>query len=60
MCYEYDGPVKDYERLGIKQLHLPTIDHFEPSVESMTRAVEFIKDHKARGEKVRMCITCQI
>lgn len=52
MCYEYAGPKSHYERLGIKQLHLPTCDHFEPSVENMKEAVTFIQYHKERGEKV--------
>lgn len=52
MCYEYDGPKAYYSRLGMKQLHLPTIDHCEPSVEKLKDAVEFIKLHKSRGEKV--------
>jgi len=52
MCYEYPGPVSHYERVGIKQLYLPTCDHFEPSLENMNDAVAFIKYHKNRGEKV--------
>lgn len=52
MCYEYPGPKSSYASIGIKQLYLPTIDHFEPSVEQMRDAVEFIKEHKKRGEKV--------
>lgn len=52
MCAEYPGPKSDYAKLGIKQLRLPTVDHFEPSVESMREAVKFISDHKARGERV--------
>jgi hypothetical protein len=31
MCYEYEGPKEYYSELGIKQLHLPTVDHFEPT-----------------------------
>lgn len=46
MCEEYQGPVKQYEKLGIKELRLPTTDHFEPSVEDMKSAVEFIKSYK--------------
>ena len=52
MCYEYSGPKANYAKLGIKQLHLPTVDHTEPSVECLKDAVEFIKEHKKRGEKV--------
>lgn len=35
MCEEYAGPVKTYKRLGIEQLHLPTVDHVEPSFEDL-------------------------
>lgn len=52
MCYEYSGPVTEYEKLGIKQLYLPTCDHFEPSVANMKSAVDFIQYHKKKGEKV--------
>lgn len=34
MCYEYPGPISSYKKLGIKQLHLATVDHTEPSVEN--------------------------
>lgn len=33
MCKEYRGPTKSYERLGMKELWLPTVDHFEPTVQ---------------------------
>jgi atypical dual specificity phosphatase len=52
MCYEYEGPKGDYKRLGMKQLYLPTVDHTEPSVEKLQKAVEFIKDYQSRGERV--------
>lgn len=52
MCYEYPGPKDSYSRLGVKQLYLPSADHYEVSVEYMQQAVEFIKHHKERGEKV--------
>lgn len=52
MCYEYKGPKAQYEQLGIKQLHLPSCDHFEPSLDYMKEAISFISMHKKRGEKV--------
>jgi atypical dual specificity phosphatase len=52
MCYEYDGPKDSYALLGMKQLHLPTVDHFEPSVTYLNEAVAFIEDCKSKGEKV--------
>lgn len=52
MCTEYSGPESYYAELGITQLRLPTVDHFEPSVESMKDAVEFIDSFAKKGEKV--------
>jgi len=52
MCNEYPGPTAKYSTLGIKQLYLPTLDHYEPSLEFMKAAVDFIEEHKARGELV--------
>lgn len=52
MCYEFPGPKDEYARLGMKQLHLSTVDHTEPKLEQMKEAVAFIKHHKNRGEKV--------
>lgn len=52
MCEEYKGPLKQYAKLGIEQLHLPTTDHFEPTFEDMKSAVEFINEFKASNEKV--------
>lgn len=52
MCCEYSGPVQSYKEIGIKQLRLPSVDHFEPSLEYMQDAVNFIALHKKRNEKV--------
>ena len=52
MCCEYSGPVAAYKDIGMKQLRLPSVDHFEPSLEYMQEAVKFIASHKKRGEKV--------
>jgi atypical dual specificity phosphatase len=51
MCCEYSGPQSSYNTLGIKQLRLPTVDHFEPSVENLKAAVRFIDGYKKKGEK---------
>jgi len=58
MCEEYVGPMKEYNRLGIEQLHLPTIDHTQPSFEDMRRAVEFIADYEA-NDKGRVYVHCK-
>lgn len=52
MCYEYGGPKRSYERLGIQQLHFPVVDHTEASLEHLKDAVAFIKQYRDRGEKV--------
>lgn len=52
MCYEYAGPKDAYSALGMRQLHLPVVDHFEPSLAQLQEAVAFIQDCKAKGQKV--------
>ena len=52
MCEEYSGPVKQYQAIGISYLHLPTTDHFIPSIEHLEQAVHFLKRHNEKGKKV--------
>uniref|UniRef100_A0A7S2UGS4 Protein-tyrosine-phosphatase n=1 Tax=Attheya septentrionalis TaxID=420275 RepID=A0A7S2UGS4_9STRA len=52
MCDEYRGPIEKYRNLGIEELWLPTVDHFEPSFEDLQRAIEFIEDQEANGNRV--------
>ncbi|KAL7544021.1 hypothetical protein ACHAXR_013473 [Thalassiosira sp. AJA248-18] len=52
MCDEYRGPVGSYKRYGIEHLRLPTVDHFEPSVEDLKKAVAFIQKHESQGGRV--------
>ena len=52
MCDEYAGPISSYKRLGIEHLRLPTVDHFEPSVEDLKKAVSFIQKHEHQGGRV--------
>ncbi len=42
MCREYRGPIAAYEKHGIEQLWLPTIDFNPPSLEDVHRGVEFL------------------
>eukprot|EP00977_Amphora_coffeiformis_P011147 scaffold2661_cov166-Amphora_coffeaeformis.AAC.1 len=49
---QYQGPVKSYRKLGISQLYLPTVDHFEPSVKDLAATVRFIQRHKKQGSRV--------
>jgi atypical dual specificity phosphatase len=36
----------------MRHLHLPTTDHFEPSLVDLKTAVRFIAEHEALGKKV--------
>lgn len=51
-CEEYAGPVQQYERHGIEQLHIPTTDFTHPTLEDVEVAVEFIQRHANQGETV--------
>ncbi|RLN91296.1 hypothetical protein BBJ28_00018274 [Nothophytophthora sp. Chile5] len=57
MCDEYSGPVAQYKRLHIKQLRLPTLDHTEPSLQSLETAVAFIQEQRDSG--VRVYVHCK-
>lgn len=52
LCEEYKGPKKDYERLGMEELWLPTTDHFEPEFEDLIKAVEFIQKYKDENDYI--------
>lgn len=52
MCEEYFGPMREYERLGIEQLHLPTIDFNHPLEEHVQAGAAFIEKHVANGGTV--------
>jgi atypical dual specificity phosphatase len=43
LCYEYLGPVEHYCQHEIQQLHLPTLDVHEPTLEHMKQAITFIE-----------------
>jgi atypical dual specificity phosphatase len=51
-CDEYPGPVAEYERFGIEQFYMPTIDFTHPSLEDVTGAVEFIEGKVGQNETV--------
>jgi atypical dual specificity phosphatase len=51
-CRESAGPLLAYQAAGIRQLHIPTIDFHPPVFDDILRAIEFIDDHVARGERV--------
>lgn len=54
MQAEYEGPIAAYERLHppIEQLRIKVVDHTEPTLDQLERAVAFIKLHRARGERI--------
>lgn len=51
-CEEYEGPIQEYERLGLVQLRIPTTDFTPPSLADISRAVEFVQEHVEQGETV--------
>ena len=51
-CEEYGGPVTEYEKHGIEQFHMPTIDFTHPAYEDVCGAVEFIESRIKKDQKV--------
>ncbi|MBA62700.1 MAG: phosphatase [Planctomycetaceae bacterium] len=51
-CNEYDGPVAQYEKHSIEQLHIPTIDFTSPSLENVKQGVAFVSRHVELGNTV--------
>jgi atypical dual specificity phosphatase len=47
LCAETRGPVHAYAKHGIEQLHLPTTDFGEPSLDCVRRAVDYIGQKRA-------------
>lgn len=52
MCEEFQGEQDRYKAMGIEQLWLPTTDFHPPTVEMITRGVEFIQSKVLAGGKV--------
>jgi atypical dual specificity phosphatase len=52
MCAEYHGPRKTYEKYGIQQLYLPTIDSTAPSLKSIEKAVQFMNEAHTNNNKI--------
>ncbi|MEM7476407.1 MAG: dual specificity protein phosphatase family protein [Planctomycetota bacterium] len=48
-CEEMQGPIAEYEKLGIEQLWIPTTDFHHPSQESVSSGAEFIEKHRQGG-----------
>ncbi len=51
-CEEYWGPVTEYARHGIEQLHLPTTDFTHPELADIVRGVEFVQKHVEANQVV--------
>ncbi|MBK9120829.1 MAG: dual specificity protein phosphatase family protein [Phycisphaerales bacterium] len=52
MCEEFHGHQVVLHRLGLQQLHLPTVDFHPPSLEAMQRGLEFIRQFVQAGSGV--------
>lgn len=51
-CLEYAGPIEAYERAGIEQCHIPTLDYSPPSSADVARALAFMREVIAKGDDV--------
>ncbi|MEM7202983.1 MAG: dual specificity protein phosphatase family protein [Planctomycetota bacterium] len=51
-CAEYRGPVTAYGRHHIEQLRIPCLDFTPPKLEDIERAIDFMREHAARGETI--------
>lgn len=44
-CEEYEGPIEEYQKYGIDQMRMPTIDFTHPKFEDVCRAVEYVNEN---------------
>jgi len=51
-CEEWAGPRAAYEKAGIEQLRVPTVDFTHPTLEHVEQAVGFITKHAEKGGSV--------
>lgn len=51
-CEEYAGPIIEYEKHGIDQLRVPTIDFTEMKLDDIEKGVEFVQRHLDEGGHV--------
>lgn len=59
MCEEWGGPKREYEKLGVEQLRLPTQDLCAPTVESLERGIAFIDERVRDNPGERVLIHCK-
>lgn len=48
-CEEYAGPIIEYQKHGIDQLRVPTIDFTEMRLDDIEKGVEFVQRHLDQG-----------
>eukprot|EP01100_Stratorugosa_tubuloviscum_P007652 TRINITY_DN315_c4_g1_i1.p1 TRINITY_DN315_c4_g1~~TRINITY_DN315_c4_g1_i1.p1 ORF type:complete len:243 (+),score=82.92 TRINITY_DN315_c4_g1_i1:78-731(+) len=51
-CEENKGPTDIYQKYGIVQLYIPTIDYLPPSLEDCKKAIDFIRTQTSAGNCV--------
>jgi len=60
MCDEYEGPVDEYQSMGIEQLRLPTVDHIEPSATDLWNGCQWIESQlRNMGGNTNIYIHCK-
>jgi atypical dual specificity phosphatase len=59
MTIEWSGPTEHYERHGVKQLRLPTVDTAAPTLEQVHEGVAFIEEFLAANPGKRVFIHCK-
>ena len=59
MQMEWGGPKAAYERAGIEQLRLPTLDSKEPSYDSLVAGIKFIRRRMQEEPGSKVLIHCK-
>jgi atypical dual specificity phosphatase len=59
MCRESEGPISEYNRLGIIQHRAPTADLCPPSLQSLITACEFMKEFRRNFPSKRIFVHCK-
>jgi atypical dual specificity phosphatase len=55
---EYVGPVEKYKKMGMKQLHIPIVDHVEPTFEELKSAIRFIDEYSLSEDTTIAQVYC--
>lgn len=59
MTVEWSGPTAHYERHGVQQLRLPTVDTAAPTLDQVHAGVAFIEEFLAANPSKRVFIHCK-